>query len=111
MAFDVKYSEQAAEDFDEILMYISNQLSAPQAAYNFYSAVQKKNLQLRSNPFIYPFHHDDILREKGLRFIPIGNYVLFFLINEDESVVEVARILYGKRDLSSAFTEQPERNH
>ena len=106
MAFDVKYSEQAAEDFDEILMYISNQLSAPQAAYNFYSAVQKKNLQLRNNPF----HHDDILREKGLRFIPIGNYVLFFLINEGESVVEVARILYGKRDLSSVFAEQPERN-
>ena len=105
MAFDVKYSEQAAEDLDEIIMYISNQLLAPQAAYNFYLAVQKKNVQLRDNPFIYPLHHDETLRGKGLRFIPIGNYLMFFLINESESVVDVARVLYGKRDISSAFDE------
>ena len=105
MAFDVKYSEQAADDLDKIIMYIRDQLSAFQAAHNFYSAVKKKNLQLRNNPFIYPLHHDDILREKGLRFIPVGNYLMFFQINEGESVVEVVRVLYGKRDISSAFDE------
>ena len=103
MAFSVRYSEQAADDLEEILTYIKDVLFSSQAAYSFYKAVEKKLVQLSDNPYIYPLHHDDTLRQKGFRFTAAGNYLLFYTINDDDSSVNIVRILYGKRDLPSAF--------
>lgn len=38
---------------------------------------------------------------EGLRFFPVGNYVLFYRIEHDVPVI--VRVLHGSRDLSSMF--------
>ncbi len=103
MAFKVKFSEQAATDLDEILTYLSETLYAPQAAQRFYDAVSKQLGILADNPRIYPLHRDDRLNAPGLRFVTMGNYLLFYTVDDIGSIVYIARILYGKRDLGAVF--------
>ena len=107
MAFKVKYSEQAANDLDEIIRYISDVLFSPQSAENFYKAVNEKLGLLREHPYIFPLYHDDKLRSDGYRFAVIGNYLMFYLVDDGSSIVNIARILYGKRNITSAFLSHP----
>ncbi|MDR1194251.1 MAG: type II toxin-antitoxin system RelE/ParE family toxin [Peptococcaceae bacterium] len=103
MAFTVKFSEQAAADLDEIIRYISYDLGNPQAAENFYKAVNEKLGSLREYPYMFPLYHYEKLSSEGYRYAVIGNFLLFYLVDEDEPVVSIARILYGKRDMPSIF--------
>jgi addiction module RelE/StbE family toxin len=105
MIFKVKYSEQAAGDLADIIKYISDELCSPQASERFYKAVNEKLELLSEYPYIFPLHHDEKLSAEGYRFAVIGSYLMFYLVNENASVVYIARILYGKRDLLSSFRE------
>ena len=100
MAFTVKYSEQAADDLDEIIRYINDVLFSPQSARNFYNAVNGKLGLLREYPYLFPQYNDDKLRSEGYRFIVIGNYLMFYIVDDDGATVNIARILYGKRDIT-----------
>ena len=109
MDFSVKFSEQAFDDMDSIINYIGNELHNPQAAERFFNKVNEKIPLLGKNPYMYPLHHDEILRSKGLHFIVIGNYLLFYLIDKNSSVVSIARIVYGGRNLPVIFDEENEQ--
>jgi addiction module RelE/StbE family toxin len=106
MVFKVDFSEQAADDLDEIIRYISGELCNPQAAERFFNAVDKKRGLLREQPYMFPLYHDEKLSADGYRFSAIGNYVLFYLVDDEKSVVSIARILYGGRDIPSVFYEE-----
>jgi plasmid stabilization system protein ParE len=49
-------------------------------------------------PELYPLSRDRALAEKGYRIIPIGNYLVFYIIREKE--VQILRILFGRREYS-----------
>ena len=103
MAFRVEYSERAADDLSDIISYISGELCNPQAAERFYNNVNEKLGLLREHPHMFPFHHDKKLNAEGLRFAVIGNYLMFYLVDDDNSVVSIARILYGRQDIQFVF--------
>jgi len=45
-----------------------------------------------------PFVADEGLSQMGYRKLPVKKYVVFFSIDEKNKVVDVERILYGRRD-------------
>jgi len=102
MVFKVEYSERAA-DLAEIIVYIRDELYSPYAAERFYNAVDKKISLLREQPYMFPLHSDEKLNARGVHLAVIGNYLMFYLIDEVNSVVSIARILYGGRDISASF--------
>jgi addiction module RelE/StbE family toxin len=105
MIFRVEYSERAASDLADIIGYISDKLCNPQAAERFYNAVSEKLGLLREHPYMFPLRHDEKLSAEGVRFAVIGNYLIFYLVDDDNSVVSIARILYGRRNIPSIFEE------
>jgi len=108
MAFRVEFSDQAADDLNEIIRYINDELFNPQAAERFYHAVSEKLELLREQPYIFPLYHDEKLSAEGFHFVVIGNYLMFYIIDDDTSVVSIARLLYGKRDISAIFENSQE---
>jgi len=105
MVFKVKFSEQATDDLDGIIAYIEDELYNPQAAERFYNLVNKKRALLREHPYMFPLCPDEKLRAEGYRSVVIGNFIMFYLVDDDKSVVNIARILYRRRDIPSAFNE------
>jgi toxin ParE1/3/4 len=105
MIYKVRYSERAAGDLADIISYISDELCNPQAAERFYHSVSEKLGLLREHPYMFPLRHEGKLNAEGVRFAVIGNYLMFYLVDDDNSVVNIARILYGRRDIPSVFEE------
>jgi plasmid stabilization system protein ParE len=95
MDFRIEFSAQAASDLEAIIEYISRTLRNPVAAERFYFSVDKKLAMIRSNPKIYPLARDEKLRVGGYRAAAIGNYMMFYLLDEAISAAYISRIAYG----------------
>ena len=100
MDFEVKLSQQAYDDIDSIIDYLSQELCNPQAAERFFDTINQKISLISTNPYMYPYHHDERLRTMDLRFVVIGKHLMFYLVDADNSVVNIVRVVYGGRDLS-----------
>ena len=38
-------------------------------------------------------------RSRGVRFLPVDNYLILYLPNEETETVTISRIIYGSRDI------------
>ena len=101
MAFKVKYSEQSSKDLADIIKYISYELCSPKAAENFYMGVLEKIELFSENPYIFPLYHDERPSAEGYRFAVVGHYLMFYVIDDDNSIVTIVRILYGRRNIAA----------
>jgi len=106
MAFRSKFSEQAAKDVSDIITYIRKTLSNPQAAERFYQAVEKRRGKIQKHPYIYPLSRDERLRAEGYRTAVIGNYLMFYLVDDDNEIVYISRVIYGKQNLAEIIMDE-----
>jgi len=96
--FRIDISEPAEGDLRDIVRYISSQLSAPLTALKIMEAIDEAISKLSYLPHGYPLVRDDRLASMGYHKLTIKNYIIFYTINVKEKVVEIERILYGRRD-------------
>jgi len=88
----------AEEDILSTAQYIADTLKAPKAANDLLDEIEKREKILEKTPNIYPFVPDEYLAAKGIKFVLIKNYMMFFTINKVSKTVNVIRFLYGRRD-------------
>lgn len=50
-------------------------------------------------PFRYPLYKYEPWKSKGLRFIPIDKYLVFYYPKEENNKVYIVRIMYAERDI------------
>lgn len=84
------------EDLSDIVDYITGVLQNPIAADNLVNAVEyaiRQRLPFAESFEKIPSTHN---REHAYYYIPVKNYTIFYVVIGD--VMEVRRILYGRRD-------------
>lgn len=96
--YKVNVSEPAENDLRDIVRYISAQLAAPITATKMMDAIEEAIGSLTDMPQKCPPVTDERLASMGYRKLVVKNYIAFFTINEHSKVVNVERILYGRRD-------------
>jgi toxin ParE1/3/4 len=90
------YLELAQSDMLDIVSYISNHLSAPQAATNLVDKLDRAISLLERYPFSgHPYIKKQKLEDE-YRFLIVENYLVFYVV--DDNVVEIRRIIYGRRN-------------
>jgi len=82
----------------EIRRYIAQNLKAPIAARRIYTAIKNAILSLKTSPARYPVIQDEPFKSQGFRLMPVENFVVFYVIDEEVSRVDALRVMYGKRD-------------
>ena len=95
--YTIKMTPKAAEDLDNIYQYISKELFATSSATNILERIEKGIMGLREFPFSCNYVADEYLRNKGYRKLLVGNYIVFYLIEEENDQVIIMRVLYGKQ--------------
>ena len=98
--YSLQFTEPAEEDLLSTLRYISDVLKAPEAAKNLLNEIEKETVILQTSPLCYALVLDDYLCSKGIRSFIVKNYQIFYVINEEEKIVSIIRILYARRDWS-----------
>lgn len=83
----------ALEDLKGIVRYIA--ANNPEAARKFRNELYEKFRLLARNPQIAPERPD---LAPNLRYLPHGNYLIFFMLDDDGIVV--IRVLHGARHIA-----------
>ncbi|NLO41109.1 MAG: type II toxin-antitoxin system RelE/ParE family toxin [Ruminiclostridium sp.] len=96
--YKLRISELAHSDLDGIVSYIAIVLSNPVAASNFMKELEKHYGHLKNNPYMYEMCNNLRLQRENYRRVPINNYVLIYKVNEEDKIINIYRIFYGRQD-------------
>lgn len=89
----------ALRDMTQIVTYVAKSLESPLAAdrlaERLVSAIESlSRLPTRCPPYVPPRPLEHEYRKHT-----VGSYLVFFYVSEEEELVTVARVLYGRRAL------------
>jgi len=96
--YNIKFTLIAEVDLNQIYDYISEKLFDETAANNLMGKIETGIMRLREYPFYCSYVSDKSLKVRGYRRLIVDNYIVFYLVNEDEQQVIIMRILYGARN-------------
>lgn len=60
---------------------------------------------LEQMPMRYRLYEEEPWNSLGLRFFPVDNYLIFYLPDETNNVVNIIRIMYGGRDVKKQLSK------
>jgi toxin ParE1/3/4 len=69
--------------------------------------VKKKLIEVRNNPTHRPLVNDVYLANLGYRLKTVKNFILFYIIDNDNERIKIVRFVYGKRDWINILKETP----
>lgn len=97
MNYTIVLTEQAKSDLVEIYKYIAIELQSPKNAAGQLSRIEKAIASLDQMPERYCVHNPENWKNRNLRFMPIDNYLVFYLVSGADNTVSIVRIMYGGR--------------
>lgn len=103
--YEILVHETAKTDIRGIVGYIARDLREPNTAQAISKRLQDAILSLGSMPERFPLVSDKYLASLGIRVTSVGNYLIFYVVNQEGHRIDISRVLYGKRDWSRILTE------
>lgn len=97
--YTVSYSGDALNDLREIYTYIANELLVPETAAGQVGRIRKEVRSLNFMPARYALVEWEPWHSMGMRQLPVNNFIVFYLVNDEVGTVTVVRIFYGGRDI------------
>jgi toxin ParE1/3/4 len=98
--FQINITEAAEKDLGDIIDYIF--ADNPTAALKVATRIEKNILKLEKFPLIGIVPRIRHLALKGYRILIVDDYLVFYVISSKE-VIEIRRILSGKRNYQFLF--------
>lgn len=104
MIYDVQISNQAESDLRSIFEYIAFELQSVQNAVGQISRIEESINSHDQMPDRFRAYGKEPWYSRGLRVMPVDNYIVFYIPNHDTKVVNVVRVMYGGRDIDTQFS-------
>nr|WP_288975737.1 type II toxin-antitoxin system RelE/ParE family toxin [uncultured Shuttleworthia sp.] len=105
MNYRVEYTSEARQDMRDIYAYIAEKLMVPETAEGQVNRIMDAADELEEMPLRFSLYEFEPWRSQGLRFVPVDNYILFYLPREEMNTVYIVRIMYGGRDIRRQLKE------
>jgi addiction module RelE/StbE family toxin len=105
MMYQVDITDSAETDLSDAAVYIAHTLSNKTAANYLLNKAEEANKSLREYPKRQPLVKDTVLATKGLRSLPVNNYLLFYVVREETKTVTVLRFIHSRRNWVHLFDE------
>ncbi len=99
--YKLEYLPVARQDLVEIVGYISKQLCNPAAAASMSAKFMEAGERIAQAPYGYPAYRPLRALQKEYRKCLVGNYLMFYWVDEATKTVTVARVIYARRDYAS----------
>ena len=106
--YRVKYSPEALDDIRGIYSYIAIELQAEQTAVNQVNRIRQNIRKLSMYPEKHRIVGWEPWNSMGMRMLPVDNYVVYYLIEEDKKTVSIVRVFYSGRDVEHIIKEDLE---
>lgn len=94
----IEITKPAEHDMRKAADYIAGELQNPTAALSLLDDVAELIYSLETMPLRYALADDAVLAIRGIRVLPVHNYLMFYAVREEKKTVVIERFLYGRRD-------------
>lgn len=108
MIYKVEISKQAQVDLEKIYEYISFTLLSPKNAERELNRLEKSILKLDHMPKRFEVYESEPWFSRGMRSMPVDNFVVLYIPDDEKSTVTVIRVLHGGRDIDREMREYAE---
>ena len=105
MIYDVTITDKAEVDLREIYEYIAFSLLAPENAKKQLDRLETHIMELSNLPYRFREYDKEPWRSRGLRVMPVDNFVVFYIPDDEGQIVSVIRVMYEGRDIDSEFRQ------
>jgi addiction module RelE/StbE family toxin len=95
--YDIQITEPAEDDLYQIQKYVSEELLEPATANRLINKIGNAIFSLEEMPVRNALASDERLAVQGIRKVIIENYIIFYIVSEDDKIVTILRILYCRR--------------
>ena len=97
--YKVGYSEDALDDLREIYAYIANELLVTETAAAQVDRIRKEVRSLNFMPARYTLVEWEPWHSMKMHQLPVDNFIVYYLVDDQEMAVTVVRVFYGGRDI------------
>lgn len=97
----VYYTDKAENDLGDVYEYIAYTLLAPETAKGQANRIMDAADELDHMPYRFPLYDDEPWHSRGLRKMPVDNYIVYYLPIEAHKLVAIVRVIYGGSDTKS----------
>lgn len=103
--YNIRYLPLARNDIENIVAYVELELKSPKAAMGLLLAFEEAIKHLSLFPYAYkPYRFIEPI-QTDYRMLPVKNYAVFYVIDEENENIEIHRVIYAKRDLSNVVKQ------
>ena len=99
--FRIEYSPEAIDDLRGIYAYIAFHLRERKTAKALIDRIRKDVRSLSEMPERYALSDLEPWASMGMRHRAIDNFIVFYLVEKDDRLVQIVRVLYGGQDIES----------
>ena len=99
MSYSVKITNEADNDLRSIYEYIAFELKSIETAIGQLERLEQSILKLSEMPERYKQYENEPWKSKGLRMMPVDNYIVFYIPDNDKNTVTIIRVMYGGRNI------------
>jgi toxin ParE1/3/4 len=100
MNYEIEITDQAEQDIRGIYEYIAYVLLSAQNATGQIERIKAGIFSLSEYPERQTLYTLEPWKSRNLRFLPVDNYTIFYIVNNDKKCVQVIRVMYGKREIT-----------
>ena len=99
MSYKIIYTEESEQDLVNVYRYIAINLLVPETAKKQIDRIMNAIKGLDELPLRHKLYQNEPWHGKGLRVLPVDNYLVFYIVIEEEETVAIVRIMYGGRNI------------
>lgn len=101
MIYEVIITDQANADLGGIYEYITFELLSPDNAAGQLDRLEEHILGLEEFPEKYRLYGNEPWHSRGLRVMPVDNYLVFYIPDKDTGIVTVIRVMFEGRNVEN----------
>ena len=105
MKYKVIFTKRADCDLRDIYEYIAFTLLEPETASRQLERIEKSILSLEEIPDRFRAFEKEPWHSRGLRQMPVDNFLVFYIPKANDETVTVIRVMYEGRNIDEQLEE------
>jgi len=105
MTYKIEISGHAESDLKDIYEYIAFKLFSPKAAARQLMKLKAGIMSLDQMPKRYRVYQKEPWYSKGLRVMPVGKFLIFYIPSESDKKVYIIRVMYGRKNIEKELNK------
>ena len=101
MFYEVITTKQADADLRGIYEYIAFELLSPDHAAGQLDRLEEHIIGLEEFPEKFRYYEKEPWHSRGLRIMPVDNYLVFYIPDKEAGIVTVIRVMHSGRDVDT----------